>query len=282
MAVGRLQPAHRDGTGRLEVIKDGALNPDIVHSQEIRGVDPIVYALGANLHRRHLSNKDKRDLIGNLLLALPEWSNRQIAALVGVSHHTIGSIRSDLERRGQMAHVETRTDTKGRKQPATKTPKTRTPEPPVNASPADTVTIKPNGKDVAGSASAEAGTSLVTSINDSLPTGTSVAGTFGRLSPIEVSNFLKAIPPTHHRMLKHALRQNHSSNKANAEIAKLARDSSALLAHASHNKDAIRKKLARIISITDSDKKLRGANTATCNAKLDNNAFSRAISLPHH
>jgi hypothetical protein len=39
---------------------------------------------------------------------------------VKVSHNTVGAVRSELEGRGQIDHVATRTDTKGRKQAARK------------------------------------------------------------------------------------------------------------------------------------------------------------------
>ena len=74
-----------DGRNRLDgmeyvglpVLKNGTLDPNIF--QEISNVDPIAYVLSANLHRRHLSAKDKRALIGNLLQAYPDKSDRQIA-----------------------------------------------------------------------------------------------------------------------------------------------------------------------------------------------------------
>src|SRR5262249_46004468 len=44
----------------------------------------------------------------------------------GVHHSTVGSVRASLEGRGEISHVETRTDTKGRKQPGRKSrPKPR-------------------------------------------------------------------------------------------------------------------------------------------------------------
>ena len=70
-----------DGRNRLDgmeyvglpVLKNGTLDPDVF--QEISNVDPIAYVLSANLHRRHLSAKDKRALIGNLLQAYPDKSD---------------------------------------------------------------------------------------------------------------------------------------------------------------------------------------------------------------
>jgi hypothetical protein len=280
----------------LQVIKDDTLNSDIVHFQEIREVDPVAYVLGANLNRRHLSTRGKRELIGNLLVQMPDKSDRQIAALVGVSHHTVASVRSEFEGRGQIAHVEDRTDTKGRKQPATKGPTTGTSEPPGATS---TSAAKPYGNavadpghatpagddaDITGTSSPVAPSSaraMAASRAPALaPIGASVAAAFGHLRPVEIPIFLKNIPPSHLRMLKHALGRVQSSDDANAEIAKLARESRALLNHAEHNKDAIYQRLVRIINITDPEQKFRSVkNAAESNAKLDQKLFPRAMGL---
>jgi hypothetical protein len=82
--------------------------------------DPVAYVISANIHRRHLTAEQKRDLIAKLLKAEPEKSDRQIGKMAKVSKNTAKSVRDELEGRGQIDHVETRTDTKGRKQPAKK------------------------------------------------------------------------------------------------------------------------------------------------------------------
>jgi hypothetical protein len=81
-------------------------------------VDPYSFVISANFHRRHLDAEQKRVVIANLIKAHPDKSDRQIAEMIRVSHHTVASVRTEMERRGQIAHVETRTDTKGRRQPA--------------------------------------------------------------------------------------------------------------------------------------------------------------------
>jgi hypothetical protein len=54
--------------------------------------------------------------------ANPEKSNRAIAEEIGVDHKTVGKARAGLEDVGTIPHVETRTDSIGRQQPATKKP----------------------------------------------------------------------------------------------------------------------------------------------------------------
>ena len=48
----------------------------------------------------------KRQLIEAKLLADPERSDRAIAKDIGVSHHTVATVRSELESGGQIAHLE--------------------------------------------------------------------------------------------------------------------------------------------------------------------------------
>ena len=95
-----------------------------------RSVDPYAFVISANIHRRHLTVEQKHELIAKLIETDPTKSNRQIAKTVKVDHKTVASVRAEKEGRGEIPHVETRTDSKGRKQPARKT---TTKPPPVSA-----------------------------------------------------------------------------------------------------------------------------------------------------
>jgi hypothetical protein len=55
--------------------------------------------------------------------AKPDTSDRTIAGQIKVDHKTVGAVRSEMEGRGEILHVEVRTDTRGREQPARKTKK---------------------------------------------------------------------------------------------------------------------------------------------------------------
>jgi phage N-6-adenine-methyltransferase len=89
--------------------------------------DPYDYVMSMNLRRRHLTGEQKREVVAKWLKAKPEQSDRQVAKTVGVHHGTVGSVRTELEGRGEISHVETRTDTKGRQQKAHK-PSVKLPE----------------------------------------------------------------------------------------------------------------------------------------------------------
>jgi DNA-binding Lrp family transcriptional regulator len=80
--------------------------------------DPYAYVISANIHRRHLTAEQKRELIAKLLRAMPEKSNRQIAKQVKASHPHVAKVRAELEKTGDVETVSTSIDTKGRKQPA--------------------------------------------------------------------------------------------------------------------------------------------------------------------
>jgi hypothetical protein len=82
--------------------------------------DPVAYVISANIHRRHLTAEQKRDLIAKLLKAAPEKSDRQIAKTVKASPTFVGKVRAEKEATGDVSTVDTRTDTRGRKQPAKK------------------------------------------------------------------------------------------------------------------------------------------------------------------
>jgi hypothetical protein len=82
--------------------------------------DVYSFVLSVNVHRRHLTAEQKRELIAKLLKADPSKSDRQIAELSKASPTTVGKVRAEKEASGDVSKLDTRTDSKGRKQPSSK------------------------------------------------------------------------------------------------------------------------------------------------------------------
>jgi hypothetical protein len=76
--------------------------------------DPSAFVVSANVHRRHLTGEQKREIVATLLKANPERSNNATAKIAKVDDKTVGAVRAELERRSEIPNVETRTDTRGR------------------------------------------------------------------------------------------------------------------------------------------------------------------------
>jgi hypothetical protein len=106
---------------------------------------------------------------------------------------------------------------------------------------------------------------------------TIAAAAVNQLSHAELQSFLDQLSPAHKRAFEQKFGAR-NSDSTNAEIATLAGECSALLAHAEQNTDAIRKKLARIKKLTGFDGKAR-AQTIKSNAQLDRSAFVRGMGL---
>jgi hypothetical protein len=93
-----------DGRNRLdacELIGRSILdaNNELARHWHIRDAagsfDPVAFVCSKNLHRRHLTSEQKRDLIARVLKAKPEESNRQIAKQVKADHKTVSQERDN-------------------------------------------------------------------------------------------------------------------------------------------------------------------------------------------
>jgi ParB-like chromosome segregation protein Spo0J len=79
----------------------------------------LAYVISKNIHRRHLSAEQRRDLLVKLVAAHPNKSDRAIAREAKVDHHQVARARKKAEATGTTVPVEKRTgaDGKARKQP---------------------------------------------------------------------------------------------------------------------------------------------------------------------
>ena len=121
----RLEAIERSGRSASEIDEeiDAALDPNAwpAPAEIIYGdVDPLAYVVSTNIRRRHLTAEQKREIIADLLKENPERSDRATAKIAGVHHETVAAVREEGERRGEIRHVDKRTDTAGRQQPARK------------------------------------------------------------------------------------------------------------------------------------------------------------------
>jgi protein gp37 len=115
-AVGLLEvhPVKKEGADSVEwptILIKTSTGPQPVRIKVLRecdGYDPYAYVLSANIHRRHLTNEQKRELIAKLLKARPEQSNRQIAKLAKVDDKTVASVRREKEAGAEIPHLEKR------------------------------------------------------------------------------------------------------------------------------------------------------------------------------
>lgn len=105
----------------LDVDRGGLV---VSHPLEVEKGDPWEYVRRANLERRMLNRAETRALIRQLLKAAPEKSDRAIGKLAKSDKNTIASERAKMEARGEIHHVKTRVDSKGRRSPARRKTKT--------------------------------------------------------------------------------------------------------------------------------------------------------------
>lgn len=79
--------------------------------------EKVMHAYRLNTARRHLTPTQTRMAVAEALRRFPDRSNREIAAIMGISHPTVGKYRSQLEASGQVVSVTTRTGADGKEYP---------------------------------------------------------------------------------------------------------------------------------------------------------------------
>jgi ParB-like chromosome segregation protein Spo0J len=82
--------------------------------------EKIEMARTLNRDRRHLDREQKREMIAASLRRDPQLADRQHAANIGASPTTVGSVRRELQDEGAVSKLDTRIDSTGRTQPASK------------------------------------------------------------------------------------------------------------------------------------------------------------------
>jgi ParB-like chromosome segregation protein Spo0J len=100
-----------DGRNRYRACLKAGVEPRFT---KYSGSDPVAYVISANLHRRHLTREQKRDVIVKLLKAKPELSDRAIGKMAKTDHKTVAKVRTEKESTGEIPQLAKTVGTDGR------------------------------------------------------------------------------------------------------------------------------------------------------------------------
>src|SRR5215469_2538989 len=94
-----------DGNNRYRACSLAGVKPSFA---DFTGIDADArnYVISANIHRRHLSPDQRREIIAALLKDNPGQSSRMVATQTNTSHHTVEAVRAEMVAGGQIAHQE--------------------------------------------------------------------------------------------------------------------------------------------------------------------------------
>ena len=92
----------------------------LVPVETVETDDREAFAIDENRARRQLTTPDKKRLAAWFITQSPESSDLAISKKTGLSDKTVASVRAELAARSEIPNVEKRTDSKGRKQAASK------------------------------------------------------------------------------------------------------------------------------------------------------------------
>lgn len=117
-----------DGHHRVMIAERLRIDVPSVVREYASDEDARSAAYALNLHRRHLSREQRRELLAASIKADPGLSDRQHAARAGVAPSTAGAERARLEESGELSKLDSRTGADGKARPAHVTTTTRTTE----------------------------------------------------------------------------------------------------------------------------------------------------------
>jgi ParB-like chromosome segregation protein Spo0J len=87
--------------------------------------EALEFVVSANIHRRHLTSEQKRELIAKIFKAKPGASNRNIAKQTKADDKTVAAVRRDLESTAKIPQLEKTTGADGKQRKSRAKKKTR-------------------------------------------------------------------------------------------------------------------------------------------------------------
>ena len=293
--------------GHLVIDAPGYVIPALIEIVPDESFNAYAFVLSTNLHRRHLRNEQKRDIIKAVICAQPNLSDRAIARMAGVDNKTVAKLRLELKANEEI--LISREEATGRKARGRKPGQANAPaETPIGAKAENPGTGNDdpavsgearkavyraqeaaehsnedaaggNGFDLAGATREhhdhDDGANLQEAVPATplrpvpCPTGASVAADFNRLAHGEIAAFLANLSSKQRSKLEQHFRRDE------CDLTDLLSQCSALLVHSSpDNIQNVKIKIARARKLLPCPK---GASST--NAPLDLGAFSRAIGI---
>lgn len=115
-----------DGRNRYRACEQLGIDCKTIDANETARKDPTAFVLSMNLHRRHITATQRREIIDRYLKASPEKSNREIARSTNCNHRTVAARRKKLESGGEILHVDKRRGADGKEYGTTASPNSKT------------------------------------------------------------------------------------------------------------------------------------------------------------
>jgi hypothetical protein len=105
-----------DGRHRLDALELLGRDPPEKAFRKLKLDDAgaVLHIMSMNVHRRHLSPEQKRQVMTELLKADPAQSDRQVAKIAKADHKTVAAQRDRMEATGELPQLEKRKGADGK------------------------------------------------------------------------------------------------------------------------------------------------------------------------
>jgi ParB-like chromosome segregation protein Spo0J len=95
-----------DGNNRYRACMLAKVKPRVTELVEASDAQAQRYVISANIHRRHLDPKTRKEILETLLKLDPTKSNRQLGEETKLDHKTVGTVRAEMVAGGEIPHQE--------------------------------------------------------------------------------------------------------------------------------------------------------------------------------